>query len=61
MLTIGQAFNIVAQYESGIAVGIGEATRVDSAAMKTISLLGLIFLPGTFICVCDCHPHFAQC
>ncbi|KAF8850701.1 hypothetical protein BDZ45DRAFT_186193 [Acephala macrosclerotiorum] len=44
------AFNTVAQHDSRIAVQIGEATQVDSAAMKTISVLGLAFLPGTFIC-----------
>lgn len=44
------AFNTVAQYNSQIAVRIGEATQVDSRAMKTISVLGLVFLPGTFIC-----------
>ncbi|KAG9234148.1 hypothetical protein BJ875DRAFT_462349 [Amylocarpus encephaloides] len=44
------AFNIVAQHDSRVAVGINEAAKTDSAAMKTISILGLIFLPGTFIC-----------
>jgi ABC-type multidrug transport system fused ATPase/permease subunit len=46
-----QAFHTVAQYDSGTAVVIGKATQVDSAAMKTISVLGLAFLPGTFISV----------
>ncbi|TVY26089.1 hypothetical protein LHYA1_G004280 [Lachnellula hyalina] len=44
------AFNTVAQHDSRIAVRIGESTQVDSASMKTISILGLVFLPGTFIC-----------
>jgi len=47
---INLAFNMVAQNDSRIAVSIGEATKADSAAMKTISTLGLLFLPGTFIC-----------
>ena len=51
MLITSQAFNTVAQHDSRIAVQIGKATQVDSAAMKTISVLGLVFLPGTFICV----------
>ncbi|KAF3006334.1 hypothetical protein E8E14_003497 [Neopestalotiopsis sp. 37M] len=44
------AFNTVAQYDSALSVKIGEAAKIDSAAMKTISLLTLAFLPPTFIC-----------
>lgn len=51
MLTISQAFNTVAQNDSRISVLIAKATQTDSAAMKTISVLGLTFLPGTFVCV----------
>lgn len=47
---IALAFNTVAQYDSGLSVKIGEAAKIDSAAMKTISLLTLAFLPPTFIC-----------
>lgn len=43
------AFNIVAQYDAGISVEIGHATRSDSAAMKTISFVTLAFLPPTFV------------
>ncbi|KAI9774479.1 MAG: hypothetical protein M1839_001712 [Geoglossum umbratile] len=46
---IGMAFNTVAQHDSRIAVRIGRAARADSAAMKTIALLTLLFLPGTYI------------
>jgi len=41
---------MVAQNDSHIAARIREATKTDSATMKTISTLGLLFLPGTFIC-----------
>lgn len=51
LLTLIQAFNTVAQHESRIAARIAEATQVDSAAMRTVSILGLFFLPGTFVCV----------
>lgn len=44
------AFNVVAQYDSGVGVQIGKATREDSSAMKTISLVTLAFFPPTFIC-----------
>lgn len=57
--TSNKAINVVAQHDSHVSVRIGEATQVDSAAMKTISILGLTFLPGTFICVRIAHlqPH----
>ncbi|KAH7312896.1 hypothetical protein BKA65DRAFT_148421 [Rhexocercosporidium sp. MPI-PUGE-AT-0058] len=47
---INLAFNIVAQNDSRISVRINKAAQIDSAAMRTISVLGLAFLPGTFIC-----------
>ncbi|RDW82808.1 hypothetical protein BP6252_03920 [Coleophoma cylindrospora] len=46
---INLAFNIVAQRDSRASVLIGEEARADNLAMKTISILGLVFLPGTFI------------
>jgi hypothetical protein len=55
-LTYRQAINLVAQYDSRSSVQISANTQTDSAAMKTISVLGLVFLPGTFICVCASHP-----
>ncbi|KAK8101340.1 hypothetical protein PG999_011714 [Apiospora kogelbergensis] len=43
------AFHMVTQYDSGVSVAIGKAAKEDSAAMKTIATLTLIFLPPTFI------------
>lgn len=43
------AFHMVVQYDSGVSVDIGKDTREDSAAMKTMATLTLIFLPPTFI------------
>ncbi|KAK8036684.1 Amino acid/polyamine transporter I [Apiospora rasikravindrae] len=43
------AFHMVTQYDSGVSVAIGKAAKEDSAAMKTISMLTLAFLPPTFI------------
>jgi hypothetical protein len=54
LLTSCGAFNIAAQHNSRTAVRISEATLVGSAAMKRISVLGLLFLPGAFICVHYC-------
>jgi hypothetical protein len=57
ILTRRQTFNTVAQHDSHIGVRIGEATQVDSAAMKTISVLGLVFLPATFVGVRSSPPR----
>ncbi|GIZ43079.1 hypothetical protein CKM354_000632000 [Cercospora kikuchii] len=46
---ISLAFHITAQHTSLSSARISEAARVDSDATKTISILGLVFLPGTFI------------
>jgi Mg2+ and Co2+ transporter CorA len=46
---INLAFNVVSQYDSAVTVRIGRAAQNDSAAMKTIAVLTLVFLPGTFI------------
>ncbi|CZT19440.1 uncharacterized protein RCC_05291 [Ramularia collo-cygni] len=46
---INLAFHISAQADSLIAAKIAHAAQVDSSAMKTLSFLGLVFLPGTFI------------
>lgn len=54
-----QAFNMVSEYDSRIQVRIGEATQSDSTAMKMISFLGFLFLPGTFISVCP-PPSFSS-
>ncbi|TKX19925.1 hypothetical protein C1H76_7809 [Elsinoe australis] len=45
-----EAFAAVTQHDSKVAVRIAEATQSDSASTKTISFLGLIFLPSTFVC-----------
>ena len=37
--------------DSAIMREIALETKKDSSAMKTISLLGMIFLPGTFVAV----------
>lgn len=46
---IGLAFNTVAQHDSRTSVRIADATRSDSAAMRTIAFVSLLFLPATFI------------
>ncbi|KAK8017200.1 hypothetical protein PG991_008276 [Apiospora marii] len=44
------AFNLVALEDSQTSIGISRAAKTDSTAMKTISILTLIFLPPTFTC-----------
>ncbi|KAE9370170.1 hypothetical protein N431DRAFT_308690, partial [Stipitochalara longipes BDJ] len=46
---INLQFNLVSQYDSRISVRVGQAAQSDSAAMRTISILTLVFLPGTFV------------
>ena len=46
-----QAFNMVTQRDSKATVRIGKAARSDSAAMKTVAVLTLTFLPATFVSV----------
>ncbi|KAF6838480.1 hypothetical protein CMUS01_04608 [Colletotrichum musicola] len=46
---IALAFNMVAQFDSGVSVAIGRATQRDSEAMKTVAFLTLLFLPATFV------------
>ncbi|KAF3771368.1 hypothetical protein M406DRAFT_230562, partial [Cryphonectria parasitica EP155] len=43
------AFNTVAQYDAGTSVEISRAAQVDSAAMRTISVVTLALLPPTFV------------
>ncbi|KAJ6444388.1 D-glycerate 3-kinase [Purpureocillium lavendulum] len=45
---IGLAFNMVAQYDSRLSVEIATATKRDSAAMRAIAFVSLLFLPATF-------------
>jgi hypothetical protein len=48
---MSQTFHVNAQYDSVVQGRIATSAQADSAAMRTISFLGLIFLPGTFISV----------
>jgi len=52
-----QAFNIVAQNDSRIVVKMGEHSRIESSNMTTIAIVGLLFLPGTFISVCLSYSY----
>jgi Mg2+ and Co2+ transporter CorA len=44
------AFNIVAQHDTSVTVGISRAARSDSATMKTLAFVTTTFLPPTFLC-----------
>ncbi|KAH7138860.1 hypothetical protein B0J11DRAFT_574805 [Dendryphion nanum] len=43
------AFNIVTQRESRVMVELGAISRKDSTNMRSIAVVGLLYLPGTFI------------
>ncbi|KAF2704947.1 hypothetical protein K504DRAFT_415392 [Pleomassaria siparia CBS 279.74] len=46
---INLAFNLVAQRDSRTMVQIGDQARKDSKTMKAVAVVGLIYLPGTFV------------
>ena len=52
------AFNSVAQQDSLASVKLTHASHIDSASMKTIALLTLVFLPPTFIYAIFSMPFF---
>ncbi|KAH0368920.1 hypothetical protein KCU65_g3769, partial [Aureobasidium melanogenum] len=46
---INLIFNMIAQKDNKLNIGIANATRVDSVAMKTIAIVTLTFLPATYV------------
>jgi hypothetical protein len=42
---------MITQRDSTTMVGIGQATKADSSAMKTVAMVTMIFLPATFTSV----------
>jgi hypothetical protein len=42
---------MIAQRDSQVMTGLGEAARLDSGAMKTIAVVTMAFLPPTFLSV----------
>ena len=55
---IDLAFNLVAQQDTKMAVQISEAAQKNGAAMKTMAVLTLAFLPATFVSVCETYYLF---
>lgn len=54
-----QLYSLISQRDSKVNISVAEdskriaaAAKRDSLAMKTISMLTLVFLPGTFVAVC---------
>jgi hypothetical protein len=43
---------MIAQRDSQVMTGLGEAARRDSGAMRTIAVVTMAFLPPTFLSVC---------
>jgi hypothetical protein len=38
---------------AGISTRIANTTKEDSFAMRTLAVMSVVFLPGTFVAVCD--------
>ena len=56
---MSQLYSMVSQRDSKVNISVAEdsrkiaaAAKRDSLAMKTVSMLTLVFLPGTFVAVC---------
>lgn len=52
-LTTCKEWNYYTRRDAQVNFSIATATRMDGSQMKQISLLGMIFLPGTFLAVSD--------
>jgi hypothetical protein len=50
-LTYFQVFNMVTQQDSAVNVDIAYKTSKDSSSMHSITILTMVFLPGTFVAV----------
>ncbi|PSN59256.1 hypothetical protein BS50DRAFT_641131 [Corynespora cassiicola Philippines] len=46
---ISLAYNMITQRDSQVMTGLGEATKLDSGAMRTIAVVTMAFLPPTFL------------
>ncbi|KAF1936654.1 hypothetical protein EJ02DRAFT_387029 [Clathrospora elynae] len=46
---ISLAYNLIAQRDSHVMKGLGEAARLDSGALKMIAVVTMAFLPPTFL------------
>jgi hypothetical protein len=51
--------------KSNIALGVDTSTiatetKKDSASMKTIALMGMVFLPATSLAVSSCNPSILK-
>ncbi|CAN9210873.1 unnamed protein product [Alternaria alternata] len=46
---VSKAYNMIAQRDSQVMTGLGEAARRDSSAMRTIAVVTMAFLPPTFL------------
>ena len=55
-----QAYNTIAQNDSKTTVRINEAVQRDSAAMKTVAILTLTFLPATYVSVSRLEIFFSR-
>jgi len=51
---IYKAFHAASQRDSNIQVCIGQEARKETAAMKTIAIVTMTFLPATFVSVSGC-------
>lgn len=46
-----QAFNIVAQRDNEVSIQMAKHSLTDNTMMKTVAIVSLVYLPGTFVSV----------
>jgi hypothetical protein len=52
-----KVFNLLVQRDNKLNITVAAASQRDNTAMKTISIVTMVFLPGTYIAVSG-KPHF---
>lgn len=55
-LTTHKEWNYYTRHDAKVSLSIATETKMDGSQMKQISLLGMTFLPGTFLAVSDAPP-----
>jgi hypothetical protein len=55
-----KALHLTARHDSSVTNHIAELAHRDGETMKGISILGLVFLPGTFVSVSHDIPLLAH-
>ena len=53
-------FNLIARYDAASSIAIARAAKKDSASMKAIAIMTMVFLPGTFLAAVFAVPSLPE-